>query len=123
MEQPPRCHADGPELSLVAPAVTAHQQVEPYSQAPRPAGTGQLVARDRPADADLDDEEIRQDISECLDAAPTRQSMAFVLREIEGFSTEEICNILEVTRTNLGVMLHRIRNRLRECLEAMGVRT
>ena len=76
----------------------------------------------RPADADLEDKEIRQEISECLDAAPTQQRMAFVLREVEGLSTEEICNILEVTRTNLGVMLHRIRNRLRECLEAMGAR-
>ena len=46
--------------------------------------------------------------------------MAFVLREIEGLATPEICKILEVTRTNLGVMLYRVRNRLRECLEAKG---
>ncbi len=76
----------------------------------------------RPADADLFDQETRREISGCLEAAPTPQRMAFVLREVEGLSTEEICNILEVTRTNLGVMLHRIRNRLRECLEAKGVR-
>ncbi len=47
--------------------------------------------------------------------------MAFVLREIEGMDTQEICKILEVTRTNLGVLLHRVRNRLRECLEAKGI--
>ncbi len=49
------------------------------------------------------------------------QRMAFVLREVEGMDTREICKILEVTRTNLGVLLHRVRNRLRECLEAKGI--
>ncbi len=48
--------------------------------------------------------------------------MAFVLREVEGLSTEEICKILEVSRTNLGVLIYRARNRLRECLEAKGVK-
>ena len=35
---------------------------------------------------------------------------------------EGICKILDVTHTNLGVLLYRVRNRLRECLEARGVR-
>ena len=47
--------------------------------------------------------------------------MAFVLREVEGMDTKEICKILEITSTNLGVLLHRVRNRLRECLEAKGI--
>ncbi len=75
----------------------------------------------RAADRGLDDKETRGQISDCLDAAPARQRMAFVLREVEGFATPEICKILEVTDTNLGVMLHRLRNRLRECLESKGV--
>jgi RNA polymerase sigma-70 factor (ECF subfamily) len=75
----------------------------------------------RPADADLEDQEIGDAISDCLDAAPTQQRMAFVLREVEGLSTEEICKILDVTVTNLGVIMYRIRNRLRECLEAKGI--
>ncbi len=64
---------------------------------------------------------MRQGIHGCLDRVPTNQRMAFVLREIEGMDAQEICNILEVTRTNLGVLLHRVRNRLRECLEAKGI--
>ncbi len=48
--------------------------------------------------------------------------MAFVLREVEELGTEEICKILDVTRTNLGVLLHRVRMRLRECLETKGLR-
>ena len=47
--------------------------------------------------------------------------MAFVLREAEGMGTEEFCKILELTRTHLRVILHRARNRLRECLEARGI--
>ncbi len=75
----------------------------------------------RPVDAEVYDAEVRQGIDGCLDQVPTQQRMAFVLREIEGMDTEEICKVLEVTRTNVGVLLHRVRNRLRECLEAQGI--
>lgn len=61
--------------------------------------------------------EARHEIGDCLEEVPDRQRMAFVLREIEGLSTQEICKILEVSATNMGVMLFRARNRLRECLE------
>ncbi len=74
-----------------------------------------------PVDAEVYDAEVRRGIDGCLDRVPTNQRMAFVLREIEGMDTQEICKILEVTRTNLGVLLHRVRNRLRECLEAKGI--
>lgn len=62
--------------------------------------------------------EARREIDDCLAAAPERQRMAFVFREVEGLSTQEICKILDVSATHLGVMLHRVRNRLRECLES-----
>ena len=74
-----------------------------------------------PVDARLYDAEVRRGIDGCLDRVPTNQRMAFVLREIEGMDTQEICKILEVTRTNLGVLLHRVRNHLRECLEAKRI--
>ncbi len=48
--------------------------------------------------------------------APDRQRMVFILREVEGLSTDEICKILEATFTNLDVILNRMRNRRRECL-------
>ena len=66
--------------------------------------------------------QIRKLLAGCLDSVPYRQRLAFVLREAEGFSTKEICNILDLSRTNLGAMLHRCRNRLRECLEAKGIK-
>ena len=75
----------------------------------------------RPVDAEVYDAEVRQGIDGCLDRVPANQRMAFVLREIEGMHTQEICKILEITSTNLGVLLYRVRNRLRECLEAKGI--
>lgn len=69
----------------------------------------------------LEGAEVRHAIDGCLEGVPTQQRMAFVLREVEGLVTEEICKILSVTRTNLGVLFFRARNRLRECLEALGV--
>lgn len=67
--------------------------------------------------------EIRRFLAECLEASPAAQRMAFHLREVEGLGREEICKILDITSTNLDVMLHRLRNRTRECLEAKSVRT
>ncbi len=73
------------------------------------------------ADAELLAGEIQGVIGECLERVPDQQRMAFTLREVEGLSTPEICKILDVTRTNFGVMLYRARNRLRECLEEKGM--
>ena len=75
----------------------------------------------RAVDATVFDKEARQGIEDCLEEVPPKQRMAFVLREVEDMESDEICNILEVTRTNLGVLLHRVRNRLRECLETKGI--
>ena len=54
----------------------------------------------------------------CLGELPGRQSEAFVLREIDGLSTEEICKELDITATNSWVILYRARMLLRQCLES-----
>jgi len=53
----------------------------------------------------------------CLADLPERLSRIFMLREVDGLSTEEICKALEVTATNSWVMLYRARMGLRRCLE------
>ncbi len=83
---------------------------------------GSWIRPPRAADAELYARQVREGIDDCLETAPPNQRMAFVLREVEGMTTPEICKILEVTDTNFGVLLYRVRNRLRECLEAKGVR-
>jgi RNA polymerase sigma-70 factor, ECF subfamily len=73
------------------------------------------------ADALIRVDEIRRALADCLEASPTAQRMAFHLREVEGLARQEICKILAVSSTNLDVMLFRLRNRTRECLEARNV--
>jgi RNA polymerase sigma-70 factor (ECF subfamily) len=53
----------------------------------------------------------------CLSKLPDRLAHAFVLREMDEEDTAEICKALEITPTNLWVMLHRARLRLWRCLE------
>jgi len=74
----------------------------------------------RQTDDALWDEQIRRHLEECLETVPERHRLAFVLKEVEGLASQEICNTLDVTSTNLGVILYRARNRLRECLEGRG---
>ena len=54
----------------------------------------------------------------CLDGLTPSFRRAFSLREMDGLKTDEICKILGITPTNLWVILHRARGKLRDCLEA-----
>lgn len=67
--------------------------------------------------------ETRSIIEKCLEALPLAQKMAFVLREVEGEETSEICKILNVSITNLGVLFFRAKNGLRECIEGKSHKT
>ena len=53
----------------------------------------------------------------CIEDLSKHVGKAFVLREMEGLSTEEICKVLDVSATNCWVMLYRARTLLRQCLE------
>ena len=61
--------------------------------------------------------EFMDTLFKCLSELPDRLSKAFVLREMKGYSTKEICNALQVSSTNSWVMLYRARMFLRRCLE------
>ncbi len=66
----------------------------------------------------LEDKEFQQVFSDCLAALPKRAANAFYLAEIEEMDGAGICKVLNVTSSNVWVMLHRARLRLRACLEA-----
>src|SRR5207253_2591286 len=53
----------------------------------------------------------------CLDHLPPNTGRVFMMREFLGFDTEEICAQLSITSTNLHVILHRARHKLRGCME------
>ncbi len=54
---------------------------------------------------------------ECLSPLPERVASAFLLREVDGLESAEICEVFQITTNNLWVMLHRARAHLRRCLE------
>ena len=55
--------------------------------------------------------------TKCLSGLSPNHANAFTLREIEGEDTRTICKVLNVSETNLWVILHRARMQLRQCLE------
>ncbi|ETS31745.1 MULTISPECIES: RNA polymerase factor sigma-70 [Photorhabdus] len=52
----------------------------------------------------------------CLTQLPTQNARAFMMREFIGLETQEICQEMALSVSNLNVMLWRARMRLRECL-------
>ncbi|MFT7773216.1 sigma-70 family RNA polymerase sigma factor [Roseateles sp.] len=54
----------------------------------------------------------------CVEKLPGQQGRLFMMREWLELESDEICKELGITPTNLWVMLHRARLRLRECLQA-----
>lgn len=85
--------------------------------------TGRWARPPRGPGAGADAERVRAWLAECLEDLPDRRRLAFVLREVEELPTAEVCKVLEVTPNNLGVLLFRARNGLRECLETKGLRS
>jgi RNA polymerase sigma-70 factor (ECF subfamily) len=61
--------------------------------------------------------EARETIERELRSLPDAQRTVVVLRDLEGWSSEEVCNVLEISETNQRVLLHRGRQRLRAALE------
>ena len=79
--------------------------------------------RDMPADWGTPDDVLRQRqfievLEACLDHLPPTQARCFMMREWLELTSDEVCKELAITSTNLWVLLHRARLRLRECLQA-----
>lgn len=66
---------------------------------------------------DLDNRQFMTILEACTERLPAVQGRLFLMREWLKLSTDEICKELALTPTNLYVLLHRARLRLRECLE------
>ncbi|PAA20465.1 RNA polymerase sigma factor [Pseudomonas fragi] len=60
-------------------------------------------------DALLSEDELRKCLEQTLLSLPQLQSSVLVLRERQGLELEEICNILEISLSNVRVLIHRAR--------------
>jgi len=65
---------------------------------------------------DMLSEELRQEMDQAVDALPDTLRAAFVLRDLEGLSTEEAADVLDISPGAVKVRLHRARLALRESL-------
>jgi RNA polymerase sigma-70 factor, ECF subfamily len=61
--------------------------------------------------------EMRERIRAAVAELPARQQVVISLRDIEGWSPEEVCDMLELSEGNQRVLLHRARSHVRAQLE------
>jgi RNA polymerase sigma-70 factor (ECF subfamily) len=62
--------------------------------------------------------EFRARLREALVHLPERQQIVVTLRDVEGLSSDEVCELLHISAENQRVLLHRGRTRLRQALES-----
>jgi RNA polymerase sigma-70 factor, ECF subfamily len=62
-------------------------------------------------------DEARGAIEAAIAVLPDLQRQVVTLRDVEGWSSEEVCELLELTEGNQRVLLHRARAKVRQALE------
>lgn len=72
---------------------------------------------DRNAEDQIQNEELGLAIEDCINKLPEKQATIFKMKTILGYDTETICNDLNITASNLWVIIHRARTALSGCLE------
>ena len=69
------------------------------------------------AEDTIENNELKSALDLCIDNLPEKYRSVFLLKTIRNYETEEICNELGISSSNLWVIIHRARIQLRECLE------
>jgi RNA polymerase sigma-70 factor, ECF subfamily len=64
----------------------------------------------------LQSKDFQRILTQCLNELPESLARVFILREVNELTTDEICELLDITPGNLWVMLHRARLRLQHLL-------
>jgi RNA polymerase sigma-70 factor (ECF subfamily) len=62
--------------------------------------------------------EVRGLLAEAIDALPERQRVVITLRDVQGLTSAEVSEVLEISPENQRVLLHRARAKVRAALES-----
>ncbi len=65
----------------------------------------------------LEEKQLKGCIDSTIKILPEQQKAVFMLRDLENYSLEQICNILDVSDSNVRVLLHRARLKLFQTIE------
>jgi RNA polymerase sigma-70 factor (ECF subfamily) len=68
-------------------------------------------------DESLVQKEFQNVFHRCLARLPDKMAQVFLLKEVDGLASEQICKDLNISANNFWVMSHRARMALRRCLE------
>ncbi|MEV4173619.1 sigma-70 family RNA polymerase sigma factor [Nonomuraea sp. NPDC049709] len=80
---------------------------------PPPGGWSDLAAVRLTPEGEALAAEVRALIAEALARLPPRQRIVITLRDVEGCTSDEVCEILEISAANQRVLLHRARTAVR----------
>jgi RNA polymerase sigma-70 factor (ECF subfamily) len=72
---------------------------------------------DSPPEKQLLAQETRSYIRQAIGTLPATQRTVIIMRDVEGWPADEVCNVLGITETHQRVLLHRARARVRQALE------
>jgi RNA polymerase sigma-70 factor (ECF subfamily) len=70
------------------------------------------------AESRVDAAKLRMLLRTSIDALPARQREVVLLRDVEGLTSSEVCEVLAISEGNQRVLLHRGRGKLRQAIEA-----
>jgi RNA polymerase sigma-70 factor (ECF subfamily) len=65
----------------------------------------------------IENEELKTQLELCIAKLPEKYAMVFRMKTIQEFETDDICKELDITASNLWVIIHRARTQLRKCME------
>jgi len=87
------------------------------------AWDGHWAIKFRPVDPEQSPEQVLERgefwdvMNGCLSALPSRIANVFTMREMDGLTSDEICEVLCLSSSNFWVIMHRARMQLRRCIE------
>jgi RNA polymerase sigma-70 factor (ECF subfamily) len=110
-----------PVSSLTDELHEAEQPSVPIERFTGPAGRG-AWAQPPARWSDIPEERVLagatfEAIAETMNTLPENQRRVVALRDVEGWTSEEVCELLELSEVNQRVLLHRARSKLRSALE------